>query len=103
MPKNIFSLEGKTALVTGASRGIGLAIGKALVDAGADILALSRSGQLDELQLYCEKQGRKFKGYACDLSDRQAVSAFTSMITAINKPIDILINNAGTILRKAAD
>ncbi|NQV29562.1 MAG: SDR family oxidoreductase [Candidatus Marinimicrobia bacterium] len=102
MPKNIFSLEGKTALVTGANRGIGLAIGKALVDAGADILAMSRSGKFDELQQYCEDQGKKCLGYTCDLSDRQAVKEFASMISGRDQNIDILVNNAGTILRKPA-
>ncbi len=85
MNENIFSVEGKTALVTGASRGIGLAIAKALANSGADILAVSRTGQFSELQKYCELMGRTFSGYTCDLSDRQSVSEFVSTICKSSK------------------
>lgn len=103
MNDNIFSLEGKTALVTGASRGIGLAIGRSLADAGADIIAVSRSGQFDELEQHCRELGKEFLGHTCDLSDRQAVSEFTSMLTNTKNVVDILVNNAGTIMRKPAE
>ncbi len=103
MNTNIFSLNGKTALVTGASRGIGLAIGKALAQAGADILAVSRSGKFGELEQFCTHAGRTFVGYSCDLADRQAVSEFTSTILGSATAIDILVNNAGTIRRAPAD
>jgi len=100
MNQNIFSVEGKTALVTGANRGIGLAIAKALADSGANILAVSRLGQFSELQKYCESNGRTFFGHTCDLSDRQSVSTFVSTINKTQ--IDILVNNAGTIRRQPA-
>ncbi|MBC8374625.1 MAG: SDR family oxidoreductase [FCB group bacterium] len=103
MNQDIFSVAGKTALVTGASRGIGLAIGKSLVDSGANILAVSRSGQFSELQNYCESNEKSFFGYTCDLSDRQSVSEFISTIIAAHKEIDILVNNAGTIKRQPAE
>jgi len=102
MQTNIFSLNGKTALVTGASRGIGLAIGKSLAQAGTDIMAVSRFGKFDELEKFCKEAGRNFSGYTCDLSDRKAVSDFTSTIETSAAAIDILVNNAGTILRKPA-
>lgn len=102
METNMFSLSGKTALVTGASRGIGLAIGKALAQSGADIIAVSRKGELDELEQFCEDVGRMFTPYACDLSDRQSVSNFTLTLKKSGDPIDILVNNAGTILRNPA-
>ncbi len=102
MDQNTFSLTDKTAMVTGASRGIGLAIGKALADEGANIIAVSRSGKFDELEQYCQNRGESFKGYTCDLSDRQAVSEFTSTLKTNPEHIDILVNNAGTIMRKPA-
>ena len=102
MNQNIFSVSGKTALVTGASRGIGLAIGKALATAGADIIAVSRSGKFEELEKHCQDQGRKFSGHTCDLSDRQSVKTFVSTISTIHDTIDILVNNAGTIRRQPA-
>ncbi len=102
MDKNIFALNGKTALVTGASRGIGLAIAKSLAQAGADIMAVSQSGKFDKLEEFCKDLGRTFIGYSCDLSDRQAVSDFTSTLIHSDFQIDILVNNAGTILRAPA-
>jgi len=102
MNNNIFSLAGRTALVTGASRGIGLAIGKALADAGADIIAVSRSGKFEELSVFCSDLGKKFSAYSCDLSDRQALKGFTSSFLENGIKPDILVNNAGTILRSPA-
>ena len=102
MEPQLFSLKDKTALVTGASRGIGLAIGKALAQAGADIVAVSRSGKFEELETFCKETQREFKGYTCDLADRQSVRDFTSTIIKSGLAIDILVNNAGTILRKPA-
>lgn len=99
-----FSLAGKTALVTGAKRGIGRGMAEALAQAGADIIGVSAS--LDpagsDVGNAVEALGRKFTGYACDFSDRAAVKAFTAKIIAENPQIDILINNAGTILRTPA-
>lgn len=99
-----FSLAGKTALVTGAKRGIGLGMAEALAQAGADIIGVSAS--LDpagsDVGNAVEALGRKFTGYACDFSDRAAVKAFTAKVVAENPQIDILINNAGTILRTPA-
>ncbi|MBT3631577.1 MAG: SDR family oxidoreductase [Candidatus Marinimicrobia bacterium] len=103
MNQNMFSVAGRTALVTGASRGIGLAIAKALVDAGANMLAVSRSGQFSELQKYCELKEKTFFGYTCDLSDRQSVIEFVSTVNSDHKEIDILVNNAGTIKRQPAE
>ncbi len=99
-----FSLAGKTALVTGAKRGVGLGMAEALAQAGADIIGVSAS--LDpagsDVGNAVEALGRKFTGYACDFSDRAAVKAFTAKVVAENPQIDILINNAGTILRTPA-
>jgi 2-dehydro-3-deoxy-D-gluconate 5-dehydrogenase len=99
-----FQLHGKTALVTGARRGLGLAMAIALAEAGADIVGTSASleGQESELAQRVKALGRKFWGYACDLGDRAAVRAFIETVKRECPPVDILVNNAGTILRKPA-
>ena len=99
-----FRLDGKTALVTGARRGIGLAMAEALAEAGADIIGVS--ARLEASGSAVEKAvtayGRKFKGYACDFGDRQALKAFVAQVKADFPVIDILVNNAGTIRRQPA-
>lgn len=99
-----FKLDGKTALVTGARRGIGKGMALALAEAGADIIGVSAS--MEESGSALEKEvvalGRKFKGYTCDFGDRKALYAFIAQVTADFPVIDILVNNAGTILRKPA-
>ncbi|MGV8986016.1 MAG: SDR family oxidoreductase [Cypionkella sp.] len=99
-----FDLTGKTALVTGARRGIGLGMAVALAEAGADIIGVSAS--LEASGSAVEKAvlatGAKFRGYQCDFTDRTAVTAFAAQVLAENPRIDILINNAGTIKRSPA-
>lgn len=99
-----FKLDGKTALVTGARRGIGKAMTIALAEAGADIVATSAGlePQGSEVQLEVERLSRRFRGFACDISDRAALYAFIESVRHECPPIDILVNNAGTILRKPA-
>jgi 2-deoxy-D-gluconate 3-dehydrogenase len=101
---NQFNLTGKTALVTGARRGIGLAMATALAEAGADIVAVSATLEPEgsDVSAKITSLGRKFQGYACDLADRPAVYAFIEKVKRDCAPIDILVNNAGTILRKPA-
>ena len=99
-----FKLDGKTALVTGARRGIGKAMAVALAEAGADIVGTSASLEPDggDLRKEVEGHGGRFWGYACDLGDRKAVYRLIEAVKRDCPPIDILINNAGTILRKPA-
>lgn len=99
-----FDLTGKTALVTGAKRGIGRGMAEALAEAGADIIGVSAtlSPSGSEVGDAIAELGRKFTGYACDFSDRAAVKAFAAEVLEKHSPIDILVNNAGTILRKPA-
>ena len=101
---NLFDLSGKTALVTGARRGIGRGMAEALADAGADIIGVSASMESDggEFGESIRNRGRKIHGYACDFSDRAAVHAFAKQVQTDHSQIDILINNAGTILRAPA-
>jgi 2-deoxy-D-gluconate 3-dehydrogenase len=99
-----FRLDGKTALVTGARRGIGKAMAIALAEAGAGIVATS--AQLaagSDLELAVVAAGRDFHGYACDLADRTAIYRFIEIVDRECPPIDILVNNAGAVLRKPAE
>jgi len=93
----IFALTGKTALVAGASRGIGLAIAQGLADAGAHTILASRS--LDKLESHA--RALKEKGYSAE-AVRMDVSDPKSIDEAISGlgDIDILINVAGTNIRK---
>lgn len=98
-----FKLDGKTALVTGCRRGIGRAFAEALAEAGADIVGVSATLEPgSEIEQTVTALGRTFKGYACDLADRKALYRFIEQVKNEAPPIDILINNAGTILRKPA-
>jgi 2-deoxy-D-gluconate 3-dehydrogenase len=99
-----FDLSGKTALVTGAKRGIGRGIAEALASAGADIVGVSATLEASgsEVEKSVTAMGRRFKAYTCDFADRAAVRAFAAQIEADGIAPDILINNAGTILRKPA-
>ncbi len=99
-----FRLDGKVALVTGARRGIGLAMAIALAEAGADIIAVSAN--LEESGSDIEKEvtalGRRFAGYRCDFSRRDDLYRFIEQVTEDHPVIDILINNAGAVLREPA-
>ncbi len=99
-----FDLTGKTALVTGAKRGIGRGIAEGLASAGADIIGVSATLELEgsEVEKSVTAIGRKFTAYQCDFSDRAAVHAFAKAIEDDGHAPDILVNNAGTIKRKPA-
>lgn len=99
-----FRLNGQTALVTGCRRGIGKAMALALAEAGADIIGVSKSLEKETSQI---EQGvralnRNFKGYACDFGNRKALYAFIEEVKADFPLVHILVNNAGTILRRPA-
>ncbi|MFS1701854.1 glucose 1-dehydrogenase [Aestuariibacter sp. GS-14] len=99
-----FSLAGKRALVTGASRGIGQAMAIALAEAGADVIcASSGAGGCDHTVEQINSLGtvRAEQVYA-DLSDMQAVEAMAEQALALWGGIDILVNNGGTIYREPA-
>ncbi len=99
-----FKLDGKTALITGCKRGIGFAMAEGLAEAGADIIGVSASLEFSgsEIEKAVTKLGRKFKAYQCDFSDRKSLYGFIEKLKSENNTPDILINNAGTILRNPA-
>jgi len=99
-----FRLDNKLALVTGCSRGIGMAIAIELANAGADIIGVSNSmpKQGSEVGKAVEAAGRKFYPYAVDFSNRTALHAFIEKVKLDHPRIDILINNAGSIMRSPA-
>jgi 2-deoxy-D-gluconate 3-dehydrogenase len=95
-----FKLDGKTAIVTGSNQGIGQMYAKALAEAGADIIGVSYDCDFKSTENLITGLGRKFKSYCSDFSDRNAVYEFVKNVKSDFEKIDILINNAGTILRK---
>lgn len=97
-----FDLTGRTAIVTGASRGIGLAVAESLAGAGADIVGVSASlGDGDSpVRRVVESHGRSFHGIAADFSDRGAVTALAAELVTLDA--DVLVNNGGTIRRAPA-
>jgi 2-deoxy-D-gluconate 3-dehydrogenase len=98
-----FRLDGKTALVTGASRGLGAAMARALAEAGADVIVTARTlAGLEETKRAIETAGRRCFPYACDFRNREAIYDFLAAVTSQHPAVDILVNNAGTILRKPA-
>ncbi|BEG99958.1 gluconate 5-dehydrogenase [Bacteroides sedimenti] len=95
-----FSLEGKIALVTGASYGIGFALAKGFAEAGATIVFNDINQELVNKGLAAyEAEGIKAHGYICDVTDEDAVNALVAQIEKEVGVIDILVNNAGIIKR----
>ncbi len=96
MASGLFSLRGKTAMVTGASSGLGRHFAGVLARAGAKVaLAARRADRLQELKAEIEAAGGEAAAVAMDVTDRASVErAFTQAEAALG-PIDILVNNAG--------
>lgn len=96
----LFRLDGKVALVTGATHGIGFAIAQALAQAGARIAFNGHSpARLKEAEDAYRAEGIEAKGYLCDVTDEDAVVNMVDEIANDLGPVDILVNNAGIIKR----
>lgn len=95
-----FSLEGKVALVTGASYGIGFAIASGMAQAGATIVFNDIKQELVDKGIAAYKEaGIDAHGYVCDVTNETAVNEMVEKISKEVGPIDILVNNAGIIKR----
>lgn len=99
MAKTMFDLSGKTAVITGAGRGLGLAISVALAEAGADIIGIQRSS-MDQAATAVQNTGRKFHAITADIGDKKTAIDIIPDIISDNGNIDILVNNAGIIRRQ---
>ncbi|MFY1623214.1 SDR family NAD(P)-dependent oxidoreductase [Micromonospora sp. WMMD723] len=99
----LFDLSGRTAVVTGARRGIGLAMAEALAVAGADVVGVSANMEAtgSEVEQRVRAAGRSFTALRTDLADRAAVRRLVADLHDLG-PVDILVNNGGTIARTPA-
>jgi NAD(P)-dependent dehydrogenase (short-subunit alcohol dehydrogenase family) len=98
------AIDGKVALVTGASYGIGEATAHKLAAAGATVLLVARSGdRLEELQRQIAKaRGRAF-AYTADIADAESVDALAAEVLERHDHIDVLVNNAGKSIRRSIE
>ena len=105
MQDSLFRLDGQVALVTGCRRGIGQAMADALAEAGADIVGISASLNPDSSEVgdVIRRRGRRFSGFRCDLSDRNAVDRVLEQVLSQHPVIDVLVNNAGIVRRAPAE
>src|SRR6267378_896233 len=95
--KELFDLSGKTALITGGSRGLGLQIAEAFGELGVKVAITARKqGELDEAAAQLSKQGVETLTIAGDLSKFETIPAMVDKAVARYGTIDILVNNAGT-------
>jgi len=96
-----FRMDGRVALITGASRGLGKVMAHALAEAGADVAAASR--RIEDVQAVAlevaAEQGTDCRGYACDVTRPAQVEALVAQVIEDYGRIDVLINNAGINIR----
>lgn len=101
MSASLFSLAGKTALVTGSSRGLGLAIAEGLADAGARIVLNGvDTARLGNAAAVLRAKGHAVDAYAFDVCDEASVLDAFARLDAADIAVDILVNNAGVQFRK---
>jgi NAD(P)-dependent dehydrogenase (short-subunit alcohol dehydrogenase family) len=99
----LFDLSGQTALVTGASRGLGQIFARALAQAGANLILTSRkSSDLDPFVAEIETMGRKVTALALDVRDQSSIERMAAEAESACGRVHILVNNAGCNVRKPA-
>lgn len=89
----LFSLEGRVAVVTGASSGLGHRFARVLHAAGATVVVAAR--RLDRLEALAESLGERVVPVACDMGDDDAVRNLAAVANSIQGSVDVLVNNAG--------
>ncbi len=99
---DLFRLDGKVALVTGASAGIGAAIAEALAEQGADVACHGNSRPADATAALVTAKGRKAAALSADLGDRAAPARLVEEVLKRFGRVDLLVNNAGIIRRAPA-
>lgn len=100
---DLFSLHGRTALVTGATRGIGQSLAIALAEAGADLVLIQRNFSNTATKQQIEKLGRKATIYQADLAKKEDLKGLVKRITDDGHDVDILVNCGGIQRRHPAD
>jgi len=95
-----FRLDGKIAIVTGSSTGLGQAMSIALAEAGADIVGTGYSQSNETTQAEIEKRGRRFLSIMVDLAHMESIQRIVDKTLEVFGHIDILVNNAGIIRRE---
>src|SRR5690349_7567921 len=92
----MFSLDGRVAVVTGASSGLGVAFAQGLAEAGADVvLGARRADRLESTADLVRAAGRRALAVATDVSDPDSCTALVAAATAEFGRVDVLVNNAG--------
>ncbi|WP_136032652.1 SDR family oxidoreductase [Microbacterium sp. PF5] len=97
-----FRLDGRTAVVTGASRGIGAAVAEGLLRAGADVITMQRGGHAAHLEDVARECGASLSAVAVDLASVDSIDRACDEVLA-RGTVDVLVNNAGIQARHAAE
>ena len=101
--ESVFDLSGRTAVVTGASRGLGQYLGRALARAGADLVITARdAGACADFAKEIRSLGREVVALPLDVREERSIEAFADAAMGAASRIDILVNNAGCNVRKPA-
>ncbi|QIP15804.1 SDR family oxidoreductase [Spirosoma aureum] len=97
--KRTIDFHDKTVVITGGSRGLGLELARKFAQEGANVAICARDqAELDRAQSDLRMRGSDVFTYACDLTDKAQVEQFITAVGQVLGPVDVLVNNAGTII-----